>query len=233
MTMLSGFCNPSNPMESHDRCTMPDCVCIHHRMATPVNGRVPDGDEVDALATAVETLADALPALIDGCTDPEATDLADLFDRLQQARKRLQDAEREAEVACAKAMLGDDTETPTLRVERYRSTDRKSWDHDQWKHDVRAKAVQAHGLKGAQGVLSADGEVLPASVLFDALTTVQAAHAAAAPKTTALKALGLDARDYCEASPGAWHVRVTRMATKGGGNDVRTDGDPERSQAVG
>jgi len=211
---LSGFCNPTNPLDSHERCTMDGCPCIHHRMTA-----TPAGDPVAGVTGAVDVLAKALPGLMASCTDPEATDLAELFVTLQDARKALQALERDAELACAKAMLSDLAETPTLRVERSRATDRKAWDHDEWKRDVRAKAVQAHGLKGAQAIITEAGEELPATVLWDVLATLQNAHGAAAPKTTALRALGLDARDYCESSPGAWTVRVTRMAKEG-----QTDG---------
>lgn len=170
------------------------------------------GDPLENVGASVAALGESLPALMDACTDPHATDLAELLVTVQDARKALQDMERDVELETAKRMLDDYAETPTLRVERHRSTDRKAWDHDGWKRDVRAKAVQAAGLRGAQGVLSADGEVLPADALWEVLEILQNAHGAAAPKTTALRGLGLDARDYCESSPGAWHVRVTRMA---------------------
>lgn len=177
-------------------------------------------DPVSAVVGSVGWLEVALSELVDACTDPQGTDLAELLVNVREARMKLQGIERDAEAACAKAMLGDYAETTTLRVERSRATDRKAWDHDEWKRDVRAKAVQAAGLKGAQAVITADGEELPAAALWDALATVQGAHGAAAPKTTALRALGLDARDYCESSPGPWTVRVTRMAdeSEGGSN---------------
>ena len=166
---------------------------------------------LDAVTAAVDDLTQALPNLLDACTDPQATDMAELLAIIRDARVALQGVERDTENACAAAMLGDFAESGTVRVERHRSADRKSWDHDAWKHDVRAKAVQAHGLKGAQGVVTADGEVAPVDVLYGLLDTLQSVHGAAAPKSTAMKALGLDVRDYCESSPGAWHVRVTRM----------------------
>jgi len=167
---------------------------------------------LDAVTEAVATLTDALPGLLDACTDPQATDMAELLWLIQQSRVELQAMEREVEDTCARAMLSDDVRTDTLVVERHRSTDRKAWDHDAWKHDARNKVLRALGLAGAQGVLSADGEVLDASVLWDALARLQSVHGSAAPKVTALRELGLDARDYCETSPGAWHVKVRRMA---------------------
>jgi hypothetical protein len=163
-----------------------------------------------ALLEAVSALEAETPGLLEQCTDPEGRDAAELFGIVQGARKALQDVERTLETAAYDAMTGDDVQAGDLWVERYRSTDRKAWQHDEWQRDVRTKVLQVHGLKGAQGVLTADGEVAPISVLHEVLRAVEGAHGSAAPKTTALRALGLDARDYCESSPGAKHVRVQR-----------------------
>lgn len=201
---MSGFCNQSNPPDSHERCAGCGCGC-HVTTA-------PQADVLTALDVEVTRLEDQHDALLEACTDPQATDMAELFDTLARLRKRLQAVERDTELALAQAMVDDYAETATLRVERSRGADRKAWQHDEWQRDVRAKTLRKLGLAGAQGVLSADGEVLPASVLYDALAAVQAVHGAAGPKSTALRALGMDVRDYCESSPGAWHVRVTRMA---------------------
>lgn len=207
---LSGFCGITNPMESHDRCAKSDCPCIHHRMT--VAASVPSIDPLAGVVSAVQRLAEAVPALLDACTDPQGTDMAELLDIIREQRTKLYALEGQVEEACARALLDDMTTTPTLRIERHRTTDRKAWDHAGWQRDVRAKVLQAAGLKGAQGVLTADGEVVPASVLYDLLAQVEQVHGSAAPKTTALRSLGLDARDYCESSPGRWTVKVTRMA---------------------
>lgn len=170
------------------------------------------GDVLVNLTDAVTDLDDTLDALLEACTDPAGTDTAELLDAIRTQRTRLYLLEQQAEEACAKALLDDMTTTDTLRVERHRTTDRKAWDHAGWQRDVRAKVLQAAGLKGAQGVLTADGEVLPATVLYDLLSQVESAHGSAAPKVTSLRALGLDARDYCETSPGRWSVKVIRLA---------------------
>lgn len=169
-------------------------------------------DALEQVAAAVQRLDDEHEALLAACTDPQATDMAELFAAVLDARKQLQTVERAVELATAKAMAGDYAETATLRVERYRATDRKAWEHDAWQRDVRAKVLRRNGLAGAQGVIDANGEVLPADALHAVLAELQGAHSAAGPRTTALRALGLDARDYCETSPGAWHVKVLRMA---------------------
>lgn len=170
------------------------------------------GDVLVNLADAVGDLRDRLEDLLEACTDPAGTDVAELLDAIRAQRVALYGLEQQAEEACAKALLDDMTTTDTLRIERHRTTERKAWDHAGWQRDVRAKVLQAAGLKGAEGVITADGEVLPATVLYDLLSQVEAAHGSAAPKVTSLRALGLDARDYCESSPGRWTVKVIRMA---------------------
>lgn len=176
-------------------------------------------DPVTAVGAAVSWLGRALPALLDHCTDPEATDMAQMLADVRDARIALQGLERDVEVATAKAMLGDQALTPTLRVERERRPDRKAWDHQGWRSEARAKVVQAMGLKGAQGVIDAAGEVLPAEVLHKALAAVDEVHGSAPPRLTQLRGLGVDPDDYCERSPGAWKVTVTRMANETEGAD--------------
>lgn len=175
---------------------------------------------LDAVTEAVATLEAALPGLLEACTDPQALDVAELLLVIREARTRLYAVEQDTEAALGKAMLSDQALSPTLRVERRRTADRKAWDHETWQRDVRTKALQAAHLKNAQGVITADGEVLPGTVLHDLLRTVESAHGSAAPKVTALRALGLDPQDYCETSPGGVKVTVYRMAEEGGEGDA-------------
>lgn len=170
------------------------------------------GDVLVNLTDAVNDLEAQVDALVEACTDPQGTDVAELLDAVRTERVRVQALEGRVEEACARALLDDMTTTDRLRIERHRTSDRKAWQHEDWQRDVRAKVLQSLGLKGAQGVLTADGEVVPASVLFDLMSSVEAAHGSAAPKMTALRSLGLDARDYCETSPGRWTVKVIRLA---------------------
>lgn len=174
-------------------------------------------DALSSLTDAVTDLDLQLDYLLDACTDPAGTDVAELLDLIRTQRVALQALEGRAEEAAAKALLDDMTTTDKLRIERHRTTDRKAWQHAEWQRDVRAKALQAAGLKGCHLVLPT-GELLDgkeaSAALFGLMDTLQGVHGSTAPRTTALRALGLDARDYCETSPGRWIVKVTRMATE-------------------
>lgn len=185
----------------------------------------PLDNPLDAVTAAVSLLEWALPGLLEQCTDPEATDMAELLLIIREARTKLYGLEQDTEGALAKAMVSDQVLSNTLRVERYRSADRKAWDHEAWQRDVRQQAIRATGLLGAH-VVTADGEELPAGVLHDLLAKVQTVHAAAAPKTSkasGLRAFGLSPEDYCTTSPGTPHVKVSRLAdetTEGGETDA-------------
>lgn len=173
-------------------------------------------DALSALEDAVKDAVDQVPAMVvEDCTDPEGTDVAELLATVREAREALQGLERDLEAATAKAMLSDYASTATLRVERSRRADRKQWDHQAWQRDVRAKAIQAAGLKGAQGIITADGEVIDAGAIGEVLLRVESVRGAAAPKVTGLRNLGLDPDDYATRLPGTWSVKVTRLADEG------------------
>lgn len=175
--------------------------------------RTTETNAFEVLAESVDVLEKVIR--VDGvdCHDPEARDLAELLMTIRDARLKLYDLERTLEGETARAMLADTAESPTLRVERSRRPDRKSWQHDEWKAEVRRKTIQAHGLKGAH-VISADGEELDVS-LEAVIRSVQDIHGSIAPRVTGLRSLGIDADDYCERSPGPWSVKVTRMVDEG------------------
>lgn len=207
---VTGFCNPSNPPDSHQRCR-PDyrsdgvrCSCACHT-----------SDPLSRTAEAVAALEDALPRLLEACTDPEARDLAEFLLNVREAREKLQALERDVQAATAKAMLGDFTQSATIRAERSRASDRTAWDHDSWKRDVRQQALRKHGLLGVQALVTSDGEELEPAALHALISDLQSVHSAAAPKTSkagGLRAFGLDPDDYCTRTPGAWSVRVIRLA---------------------
>lgn len=106
-----------------------------------------------------------------------------------------------------------------------RAQDRAAWDHDEWKRD--ARRVLAAQAADHYRMMDPEGEVVEA-VLFDpgtgeqvtlgrvvqeAMTAIENVHGSAAPKSTALKALGLYASDYCTSSPGGWTFRATPRPT--------------------
>lgn len=164
-------------------------------------------ETVEYLTSAVDNLELVVPGLLEQCTASDGADMAAVLLQIQQARIKLQDVERYVELECAMALTGDMTEAPGLRIERYRSAERKAWDHESWQRDVRNKALRKAGLLAAH-VISADGEEVPAGVLHEVLTWVQSVHGATGPKVGSIRGLGLDPDDYCERSPGAWHVKV-------------------------
>jgi len=210
---LSGFCGTAHPVESHLRCAKADCPCIHHRMPAAA----PEVDPVAGLQDAVEALAKAMPELIAAADDPQGLGLARLLMDVREARTALYGLEQDLEAATARALMADEAEGEGVRVERYRSRDRREWDHETWQRDVRAKALRKHRAMKVAAVVTADGEPVDVD-LYALLADVQAVHGAGAPKVTGLRQLGLDAADYCRTDPGTAHVRVTRLAdeTEGG-----------------
>lgn len=166
------------------------------------------------VAGAVETLRDKMARIMADCTDAEGRDLGELLRLVREGRYALYAIECDVEAAAAKAMLGDFAEGPGIRMERSRAPERKEWDHEAWQADVRAKVLQAHGLKGAQGVVTASGEVAEVS-LAELLREVEGIHGAGQPRTTGLRKLGLDPDDYCARTTGTWRVKVTRLAREG------------------
>lgn len=173
-------------------------------------------DAVTAVNKAVEALEQALPGLLEQCTDPQATDMAEVLASIRDARVLLARLELDAEVATARAMLGDFAETSTLRVERTRAAERKTWDHEGWQQDVRRQVLRKHGLQGIAAVVTADGEEVPGAELVQevaaAMAELQAVHGSTGPRLTQLRGVGLDPDDYCVRTPGTWRVKVTRMA---------------------
>ena len=85
-----------------------------------------------------------------------------------------------------------------------RSRDRKEWDHWTWQHDVRGAVIEKK-VGGQAELFDLDGNAYNLMDLFDA---VQSVHGAQAPKVTALRALGLDAKTYCEDRPGKPTVEI-------------------------
>lgn len=106
------------------------------------------------------------------------------------------------------------------RYEVARSADRKAWDHDDWKRDVRREVVAQVAGPLAGGTLQhtnlETGEVTETTlgrILQEALTLAQNVHGSQAPKSAALRTLGLTTSDYCDSTPGPWRVSFIKPDT--------------------
>lgn len=142
----------------------------------------------------------------DAMTDDEL--LATLA-AVHDALPRLRDMERDLAISLGKRLgkvtgnLADGRQFTLART-----ADRKGWDHEDWKRDARREVVRGitdHIQITEDLVDVRTGEVVAlAALLHEAVATAQEVHGSTAPRSTALKRLGLYATDYCESSPGGW-----------------------------
>lgn len=160
----------------------------------------------------------ALKALVEDCHDIDPPDLAEAIASTQEAIRFLRTVEQDLATELGRQVgksQGDleDGRHYTLQ----RSSDRKEWAHDDWQRDVRRAIVQEFAAEGLVVMDPETGEVIHDNVralLQGALAEAQAIHGAQAPKSTALKALGLYASDYCTSSPSGWRFTVPPTTTK-------------------
>lgn len=131
---------------------------------------------------------------------------------VQDLRKRLGQVEQDLAITLGKAEGQHQGNLPDGRqFTLKRTAERKAWDHEEWKRDARRKVVQETAPKfsnteGDDVLVNLDtGETTTlAAVLHEAIATAQEVHGSTAPRSTALRRLGLYASDYCESSPGGW-----------------------------
>lgn len=142
----------------------------------------------------------------DALTDDE---LLAALAAVHDALPRLRDMERDLAIALGRrqgSIQGNLADGRQFTLKR--TQDRKAWDHEEWKRDARRAIVNDLTKPGDtiyEGVVTADGEVVPLGpVLHTAIALAQEVHGSTAPRSTALKRLGLYAGDYCESSPGGW-----------------------------
>jgi len=191
---------------------------------------------LEALSTALHTMADATNE-----TDMTVADavryMAERLDveamagtvaLVQDLRRRLGLIEsyvsREAGTVAVELDLQRKGALPDGRVwELRRGARRTLWDHEDWKRDVRAKITDQvlDETVGTSWLTNAEtGELVDlAPVIQVALDRGQAAHSSNPPKVTALKALDLDPKDYCEQAPGLWSFSVVAPADETTTND--------------
>lgn len=95
-------------------------------------------------------------------------------------------------------------------AEVLKGKDRKEWRHDDWKRDVRVAVVADLPVIATVDPSTGEFQVdTTGQVVLEAIAKAQAVHGSAAPKSTALKPLGLAADDYCTSGPGPYSVRIS------------------------
>jgi hypothetical protein len=149
-------------------------------------------------------------------TDASDQDLADAIAQAQEAKYLLGTVESSLTAILGKragSIQGNlsDGRAFTLR----RAQDRKEWDHEEWKRDARRVIVrQATDQWDAPegGLVDTEtGAIVPLGVVLQEVVTVaQEVHGSTAPRSTALKRLGLYASDYCASSPAGWRFNAIR-----------------------
>lgn len=184
--------------------------------------------QADELAAAahwfVGSLGSAVRALEGLTEDPTRAaeglatgDLADAIALLQDLRLQLSLVERDLIAVAGKRegkVVGSLSDGRQFTLER--ATDRKEWDHEDWKRDVRRalteEVVAAYG--SVPTVIDEEGEIwdLPlAQIVQTALAKSQEVHGSTAPRSRALKSLGLYAGDYATSSPNGWRFAAIKL----------------------
>lgn len=160
---------------------------------------------LDAGMASVETFQDS-------SADLEAVHQADAIALVQDLKKRLAQVELSLAITLGKAEGQHQGYLPDGRMFTLKRTaERKAWDHEDWKRDARRAVVSSTmeelALPKVLQVVDQEGEVSAlavAPILHEAIAMAQEVHGSTAPRSTALKRLGLYASDYCESSPGGW-----------------------------
>lgn len=172
---------------------------------------------VDALAVLSGATANA-EAYVDASATLEPIDQAAAIALVQDLRKRLGQVEQDLAITLGKAEGQHQGNLPDGRqFTLKRTAERKAWEHEDWKRDARRQVVKSTLDRIILAATEMAGEPVPyvvdtetgeevelASVLHRAITEAQEVHGSTAPRSTALKRLGLYASDYCESSPGGW-----------------------------
>lgn len=164
----------------------------------------------DLLVSALDDLSGAVKDLEDNVDASAAMDpvpQADAIALVQDLRKRLGEVEQSLAIALGKAegqFQGNLSDGRQFTLKR--TADRKAWNHEDWKRDARRAVVKEAVADSSLALVDEEtGETLNLSAfLFTVVAEAQEVHGSTAPRSTALKRLGLYASDYCESSPGAW-----------------------------
>lgn len=150
-----------------------------------------------------------LQAHVDASADLEPIDQAAAIALVQDLRKRLGQVEQDLAITLGKAEGQHQGNLPDGRqFTLKRTANRTAWNHEDWKRDARRKII-ANAMPDDADLIVVDsstGETVDnvRAILYEAVTEAQEVHGSTAPRSTALKRLGLYATDYCESSPGGW-----------------------------
>lgn len=179
-------------------------------------------ENVETFSQALYAITAALPdlegpgsaAFVNGALESlEYSAVADFIVWAQDVRRRLALIESWAARELGRDVGCPDTiDLPDGRtVEVLKGKDRKAWRHDEWQRDARVAVVgetMFHAYADAE-----TGELVDLTpVLLDVAARVQAVHGSTAPRARSLKALGLNADDYCETYPGPYNLKVCAPA---------------------
>jgi hypothetical protein len=158
----------------------------------------------------------------DYAADP-TPELADLAALAQELRYNLSTLETAITAILGKregAIQGNLSDGRAFTLKR--AQDRVAWDHDEWKRDARRVITQTTAARfrafGEDETFTdpelfdtSTGEAVTlARVIQEALAMAQEVHGSTAPRSTALKRLGLYASDYCASSPAGWRFNAIR-----------------------
>lgn len=184
----------------------------------PVVGEPTALERLSVMLTALHASTQgALEAGHDAALDLVAADdtqgLVDTVALVQDFRRKLADLEADLVAVAADALKGRDLQGNLFdgrQWKLHRTADRKAWDHDDWKRDAR-RAIQLdldrrYGETGDLVDLKSGEAMSLGQVLQVAMAEIQEVHGSTAPRTTALRRLGLSPDDYCETKRGSWKL---------------------------
>lgn len=155
--------------------------------------------------------------------DMTTQDLADMAATLQEMKYLLGTVETAVTATLGKregAIQGNLSDGRAFTLKR--AQDRKEWDHEEWKRDARriiaTRVSERYAAFGEDETFTEPelfdtetGEAVTlARALQEALAMAQEVHGSTAPRSTALKRLGLYASDYCASSPAGWRFNAIR-----------------------
>lgn len=168
---------------------------------------------VNHLASAVGSIESLAKDPTKAAEGLETQALTDAIALLQDLRLQLTLVERDLIAVAGKRegkVVGSLSDGRQFTLER--ASDRTAWDHEDWKRDVRRALVERHADPDAVIVNQETGEETALrGFLHGVLTEAQEVHGSTAPRSRALKTLGLYAGDYATSSPNGWRFAAIKL----------------------